>query len=136
VVEAGADPGDSVVYVKAEPDADVDAVQAGMTAALADNPTVEVLSQTEFKEQITSSVDQILLVMVMLLSLAILIAVLGIVNTLVSRGREDSRDRHAAAWAHCAARSDDGRARALVIAVFGAVVGLVLGWSPSHFSAP
>ena len=74
---AGVETGDAIVYVKAVPGADVDAVQADLTAALADNPTVQVLSQTDFKEQITSSVDQVLLVMVMLLSLAILIAVLA-----------------------------------------------------------
>jgi putative ABC transport system permease protein len=114
IIAAGADPGDSVVYVKAEPGADVDVVQAAMTEALADNPTVEVLSQTDFKEQITSSVDQILLVMVMLLSLAILIAVLGI-GMLRAVGALRRQIRTMVVL------------EALVIAVFGAVVGLVLG---------
>ncbi len=57
--------------------ADLAAVQAGLTSALAAYPTVQVQSQADFLAQITSSVDQVLLVMVMLLSLAILIAVLG-----------------------------------------------------------
>jgi putative ABC transport system permease protein len=129
VVAAGADPGDSVVYVKAVPDADLDAVQAGLTAALADNPTVEVLSQTEFKEQITSSVDQILLVMVMLLSLAILIAVLGIVNTLVLSVVERTREIGMLRAVGALRRQIRTMVvlEALVIAVFGAVVGLVLG---------
>jgi putative ABC transport system permease protein len=129
VIAAGADPGDSVVYVKVEPGADVDAVQAGMTAALADNPTVEVLSQTDFKEQITSSVDQILLVMVMLLSLAILIAVLGIVNTLVLSVVERTREIGMLRAVGALRRQIRTMVvlEALVIAVFGAVVGLVLG---------
>jgi putative ABC transport system permease protein len=129
VVAAGADPGDSVVYVKADPDADLDAVQAGLTAALEDNPTVEVLSQTEFKEQITSSVDQILLVMVMLLSLAILIAVLGIVNTLVLSVVERTREIGMLRAVGALRRQIRTMVvlEALVIAVFGAVVGLVLG---------
>ncbi len=129
VIAAGADPGDSVVYVKAEPDADVDAVQAGMTAALADNPTVQVLSQTDFKEQITSGVDQILLVMVMLLSLAILIAVLGIVNTLVLSVVERTREIGMLRAVGALRRQIRTMVvlEALVIAVFGAVVGLVLG---------
>lgn len=129
VIEAGADPGDSVVYVKSAPDADLDAVQAGMTAALADNPTVEVLSQTQFKEQITSGVDQILLVMVMLLSLAILIAVLGIVNTLVLSVVERTREIGMLRAVGALRRQIRTMVvlEALVIAVFGAVVGLVLG---------
>ena len=129
VIAAGADPGDSVVYVKAEPEADVDAVQAAITEALADNPTVEVLSQTDFKEQITSSVDQILLVMVMLLSLAILIAVLGIVNTLVLSVVERTREIGMLRAVGALRRQIRTMVvlEALVIAVFGAVVGLVLG---------
>lgn len=129
VIAAGADPGDSVVYVKAVPDADLDAVQAGLTTALADNPTVEVLSQTQFKEQITSGVDQILLVMVMLLSLAILIAVLGIVNTLVLSVVERTREIGMLRAVGALRRQIRTMVvlEALVIAVFGAVVGLVLG---------
>jgi putative ABC transport system permease protein len=129
IIAAGADPGDSVVYVKAEPGADVDVVQAAMTEALADNPTVEVLSQTDFKEQITSSVDQILLVMVMLLSLAILIAVLGIVNTLVLSVVERTREIGMLRAVGALRRQIRTMVvlEALVIAVFGAVVGLVLG---------
>ena len=129
LIAAGADPGDSVVYVKAASDADLDAVQAGMTAALADNPTVQVLSQVEFREQITSSVDQILLVMVMLLSLAILIAVLGIVNTLVLSVVERTREIGMLRAVGALRRQIRTMVvlEALVIAVFGAVVGLVLG---------
>jgi putative ABC transport system permease protein len=129
VIAAGADPGDSVVYVKAAPDADADVVQAGITAALADNPTVQVLSQVEFREQITSSVDQVLLVMVMLLSLAILIAVLGIVNTLVLSVVERTREIGMLRAVGALRRQIRTMVvlEALVIAVFGAVVGLVLG---------
>jgi putative ABC transport system permease protein len=129
VIAAGADPGDSVVYVKIESGANADAVQEGMTAALADNPTVQVLSQVEFREQITSSVDQILLVMVMLLSLAILIAVLGIVNTLVLSVVERTREIGMLRAVGALRRQIRSMVvlEALVIAVFGAVVGLVLG---------
>jgi putative ABC transport system permease protein len=90
---------------------------------------VEVQSQADFKAQITSSVDQVLLVMVMLLSLAILIAILGIVNTLVLSVVERTREigmlravgalRRQIRWMVVL--------EALVIAVFGAIVGLVLG---------
>jgi len=125
----GVDLGDSFVYVKAEDGADLAQVQDRLTAALAAFPTVQVQSQADFLAQITSSVDQVLLVMVMLLSLAILIAVLGIVNTLVLSVVERTREIGMI-------RAVGGLRRqirsmvvleALVIAVYGAVIGLVLG---------
>lgn len=129
LASAGLEAGDSFVYVRAAEGADLAALQTALQGALADYPTVEVQSQAEFKAQITSSVDQILLVMVMLLSLAILIAILGIVNTLVLSVVERTREigmlravgalRRQIRWMVVL--------EALVIAVFGAVVGLVLG---------
>lgn len=129
LADAGVDVGDSVVYVRAETGADLAALQDRLTSALADVPTVQVQSQAEFKDQITSSVDQLLLVMVMLLSLAILIAILGIVNTLVLGVVERTREigmlravgalRRQIRWMVVL--------ESLVIAVFGAVIGLALG---------
>jgi putative ABC transport system permease protein len=126
---AGVEVGDSVVYVKAEPDADLAVVQAALTEALADYPTVEVQSQAEFTEQITASVDQVLLVMVMLLSLAVFIAVLGIVNTLVLSVTERTREIGMLRAVGALRRQIRGMVvlEALVIALFGAVVGLALG---------
>ncbi len=126
---AGVDVGASFVYVKAAPDADLAVVQAGMTAALADYPTVQVQSQAEFRDQITASVDQVLLVMVMLLSLAILIAVLGIVNTLVLSVVERTREIGMLRAVGALRRQIRSMVvlEALVIAVYGAIVGLVLG---------
>lgn len=123
------DVGDSFAYVKAATDVDADALQAALQEALADYPTVEVASQVEFKEQITSSVDQVLLVMVMLLSLAILIAVLGIVNTLVLSVVERTREIGMLRAVGALRRQIRSMVvlEALVIALFGAVVGLVLG---------
>jgi pyruvate dehydrogenase E1 component alpha subunit len=74
-------------------------------------------------------VDQILLVMVMLLSLAILIAVLGIVNTLVLSVVERTREIGMLRAVGALRRQIRTMVvlEALVIAVFGAVVGLVLG---------
>ena len=129
ITGAGVDVGDSFVYVRAAEGSDPAVVQQALIDALADVPTVEVQSQADFKAQITSSVDQVLLVMVMLLSLAILIAILGIVNTLVLSVVERTREigmlravgalRRQIRWMVVL--------EALVIAVFGAIVGLVLG---------
>ena len=104
-------------------------MQQDLEQALSAYPTVDVQSQAQFKEQISSNVNQILAVMVMLLSLAILIAVLGIVNTLVlsviERTREIGMLRAVGAM-----RGQIRRMvvlESLVIAVYGALAGLVLG---------
>jgi putative ABC transport system permease protein len=121
--------GDSFIYARADADADLAAVEEGITSALTDYPTVQVLSQAEFKAQITSSVDQLLLVMVMLLSLAILIAILGIVNTLVLSVIERTREIGMLRAVGALRRQIRSMVvlEALVIAVYGAVIGLVLG---------
>ena len=125
----GVETGDSFIYARADGDADLTAVQAGITSALADYPTVQVQSQAEFKAQITSSVDQLLLVMVMLLSLAILIAILGIVNTLVLSVIERTREIGMLRAVGALRRQIRSMVvlEALVIAVYGAVIGLILG---------
>ncbi|MBK9739970.1 MAG: ABC transporter permease [Actinobacteria bacterium] len=129
LVPAGVEMGDSFIYAKAVDGADLTTVQADVTAALAAFPTVQVQSQAEFKEQITSGVNQILLVMVMLLSLAILIAILGIVNTLVLSVVERTREIGMLRAVGALRRQIRSMVvlEALVIAVYGAVVGLLLG---------
>ncbi len=129
LAEADVAVGDSFVYVLAAEGADLGQLQSDLEAGLADYPTVQVQSQAEFKAQITSSVDQILLVMVMLLSLAILIAILGIVNTLVLSVVERTREIGMLRAVGALRRQIRSMVvlEALVIAVFGAVVGLGLG---------
>jgi putative ABC transport system permease protein len=129
LVATGVQTGDSFIYARGAEGADLAAVQAAITTALAAYPTVQVLSQAEFKSQITSSVDQLLLVMVMLLSLAILIAILGIVNTLILSVVERTREIGMLRAVGALRRQIRAMVvlEAFVIAVFGAVVGLVLG---------
>ena len=104
-------------------------MQTAITAALAAYPTVQVQSQAEYKAQISSSVNQLLLVMIMLLSLAILIAILGIVNTLVLSVIERTREIGMLRAVGALRRQIRSMVvlEALVIAVYGAVIGLVLG---------
>ncbi|HUW15478.1 MAG TPA: FtsX-like permease family protein, partial [Actinomycetes bacterium] len=126
---AGIEVGDGVLYVMADAGADLSQVQQALESATAAYPTVEVQSQAQFKEQISSQVNQLLLVMIMLLSLAILIAVLGIVNTLVLSVIERTREIGMLRAVGALRRQVRSMVvmEALVIAVYGAVVGLVLG---------
>jgi len=123
------DIGDSLIYVRTDPGSDLATVQAAVEEAVVPYPTVDVQSQAQFKEQISSQVNQLLLVMVMLLSLAILIAVLGIVNTLVLSVIERTREIGMLRAVGALRRQIRSMVvlEALVIAVYGAVIGLVLG---------
>ena len=126
---SGMDIGDATVYIKASPDADLAQVETALSDALAAYPTVEVQSQAQFKEQISASVNQVLLIMIMLLSLAIFIAVLGIVNTLVLSVIERTREIGMLRAIGALRRQIRSMVvlEALIIAVYGAIVGLVLG---------
>jgi len=129
LADAGLAIGDAVVYAKAAPGADLAVVQSDLEDALRSYPTVTVQSQAQFKESFQSNVNQLLAVMVLLLSLAIFIAVLGIVNTLVLSVIERTREI-GLLRAVGAMRKQVRRMvvlESVVIAVFGAVLGLVLG---------
>lgn len=126
---AGVDIGDAVVYVNSSDGADLAALRTSLDELLAKYPTVELQSQAEFKDEITGNVNQLLLVMLMLLSLAIVIAVLGIVNTLVLSVIERTREI-GMLRAVGALRSQIRYMvvlESVVIAFYGAIVGLVLG---------
>jgi putative ABC transport system permease protein len=126
---AGVNVGDSFVYVKAEPGADLEAIRTDIDAVLADYPTVQVQSQQEVKEQFQQNVSALLGVIVAMLGLAIFIAVLGIVNTLYLSVLERTREigmlravgtsRRQVRWMIVL--------ESVVLAVFGAVVGIALG---------
>jgi putative ABC transport system permease protein len=126
---AGVNVGDTFVYVKAEQDADLSAIRASMDAILKAYPTVKVQSQQELKEEFQKNVSALLGVIVAMLGLAIFIAVLGIVNTLYLSVLERTREigmlravgasRRQVRWMIVL--------ESVVLAVFGAVVGLTLG---------
>ena len=97
--------------------------------ALADLPTVVVQDQSEYKASVVGQVDQILATIYALLGLAIIISILGIVNTLalsvVERTREIGLLR-AVGMSRQQMKSSI-RWESTVIAVFGALLGLGLG---------
>ncbi|HQR80194.1 MAG TPA: FtsX-like permease family protein [Actinomycetota bacterium] len=125
----GAPDQDSLVYVVREPAAAPGAVQQSLAAALKPFPNVQVLDQAQFKEQIGDQIGQLLNFLFALLVLAVLIALLGIVNTLAlsvyERTQEIGLLRAVGMWRGAVRRTI--MIEAFVISVFGAILGLLAG---------
>ncbi|WP_250446256.1 ABC transporter permease, partial [Actinotalea sp. C106] len=80
------------VFVTLAPGADVEDVRAAITEVVRPYVVVTVLDNEEFADQIADQVDQILVILYALLGLSIVIAVLGIVNTLALSIAERTRE--------------------------------------------
>jgi putative ABC transport system permease protein len=120
---------DSTVAIDAAPDATVASVGDELRTLVEDVPTVNVQSKTEFAKAQRANVDQLLYLIYGLLGLAIIVAVLGIVNTLalsvIERTREVGLLRAVGLSRRQLRRMV--RLEAIAIAVLGAVLGVVMG---------
>jgi putative ABC transport system permease protein len=125
----GVPPTDRTVYVVAAPGTDRSALRADLDALVADLPTVSVNDQAEFAATQREPIDQLLFIVYALLGLAVVIAVLGIVNTLalsvIERVREIGLLR-AVGLSRRQLRTML-RLESVAIALLGAVLGIVLG---------
>ncbi|WP_392544345.1 ABC transporter permease [Oryzobacter telluris] len=125
----GVPPTDRTLYVTAAPDADRPALRRALNAAVAELPTVNVNDQAEFAASQREPIDQLLYIVYALLGLAVVIAILGIVNTLalsvIERVREIGLLR-AVGLSRRQLRTML-RLESVAIAVLGAVLGIVLG---------
>lgn len=131
LLEAGYRDLDNTLVIDAvtDPRGGLDGLQDRLEQAAGDNPLVTVKDQAEYAAEQRAPIDRLVLVVFALLGLALVIAVLGIVNTLalsvVERTREVGLLR--------AVGLGRGQLRwmitleAVVIAALGAVLGLVLG---------
>lgn len=130
VIEAaGIQRQDSGLSIKVVEGADVDAVRAGLEEVVADVPQVSVQDKAELADTIRDQVNQLLYMVYGLLALAIVIAVIGIINTLglsvIERTREIGLLR-----AVGLRRSQLRRMvtlESVAISVLGAVLGMALG---------
>jgi len=116
-------------FIKLAPGTSVDSVKTQVDRLLADSPEVNVADRSEFVKQSTDQFKGILTMIQVLLALAILIAVLGIINTLALSVLERTREigllraiglRRAQAMRMVTVE-------AVVISVFGALLGLAVG---------
>ncbi|MFF0447303.1 ABC transporter permease [Streptomyces sp. NPDC004609] len=117
------------VYVNAAGGAGEDALREGLEAALDPYPQVQVRDRADYKELVRRQIAVMLYLVYALLGLAIVIAVLGVVNTLalsvVERTREIGLLRAIGLSRRQLRRMI--RLESVVIAVFGALLGLGLG---------
>lgn len=106
-----------------------DTAYAAVKSTLAEYPQYQVLNQTDYKQALKDQVGQLLNVVYALLALAIIVAVLGVVNTLalsvVERTREIGLMRAIGLSRRQLRRMI--RLESVVIALFGALLGLGLG---------
>ncbi|WP_329010559.1 FtsX-like permease family protein [Micromonospora rifamycinica] len=116
-------------FIQLAPGTRVADVQPQVEALLADSPEVSVADRDAFIAQQTGSLDSLLTMIQILLALAIVIAVLGIVNTLALSVLERTREL-GLLRAIGLRRAQTMRmitVEAVVISVFGALLGIVVG---------
>ncbi len=120
---------DSYAYVTRAPGADAATVTTALNAALADQPLVTVKDQAQFAAEQRAPIDQMLYLIDALLGLAVIIAVLGIINTLALSVIERTREIGLLRAVGLSRRQLRTmlRLESVVIAVLGATLGVGLG---------
>ncbi|WP_030735816.1 ABC transporter permease [Streptomyces sp. NRRL F-2890] len=117
-----------MLFVTAQ-DGRADEARTALETALEPYPQMELLDQYELKEQIRAQIGQLLNMVYGLLALAVIVAVLGVVNTLalavVERTREIGLMRAIGLSRRQLRRMI--RLESVVIALFGALLGTGLG---------
>ncbi len=120
---------DQVVAMTVKPDANLTQVRKGITAATGASANLQVRDQSEFKDEQRKQINQLLGFIYVLLALAVLIAALGIVNTLALSVIERTREIGLLRAVGMARRQVRRmiRLESVVIAIFGALLGIALG---------
>ncbi|QCB52485.1 FtsX-like permease family protein [Rhodococcus sp. PAMC28707] len=120
---------DIVVLVGAAAGTDLDVLRSDLEASTKPFVVVQVQDRDQFKGSQSQQIDTLLAVLYGLLALAVVIAILGIINTLalsvVERRREIGMLRAVGMQRAQVRRTI--YLESLLIALFGAIVGLVLG---------
>ncbi|MFE4461301.1 ABC transporter permease [Nocardia tengchongensis] len=118
-----------LVLVAAQPGADLPAMRTNLEKATEQYVIVQVQDREDFKGAQGKQIDTLLAILYGLLALAVVIAILGIVNTLalsvVERRREIGMLRAVGMQRPQVRRSI--YLESMLIAIFGAVVGVILG---------
>jgi putative ABC transport system permease protein len=113
----------------AGPDTNADELAVAANQALRGFPQTEALTREEFKDNATSSIDGLLGLVYGLLMLSVLVALLGIVNTLALSVHERTRELGMLRAVGMTRRQVRRmvRAESVITAGIGAILGIVLG---------
>ena len=124
-----ADDLDSLVLAKRAKGVTDAAARAAVAPILAQYPSVELQDQAQYKEQVAGQIDKALVFVVILLLLAVVIALIGIVNTLALSIFERTRELGLLRAVGMARRQLKRMIRweSVIITILGAVLGLVVG---------
>jgi putative ABC transport system permease protein len=120
---------DFAVYIGLAEHADSAAVKAQLESLVADRPDVIVQDRQEFVESQTAVIDVIVGIMYGLLALAVVIALIGVANTLSLSVLERTREfglLRAVGMSRSQLRWTV-RFEAAIVAVFGTLLGMVIG---------
>jgi putative ABC transport system permease protein len=127
--DGGLAPVDAFVYVVKEPDADTDEVREAIEGVIADLPTVTVKDPEGYAAEQQEQINQFLAFIYGLLGLSVVIAILGVVNTLslsvIERTREVGLLRAVGVTRRQLRRMIT--LESVVIAVFGGLLGVIMG---------
>jgi len=132
-VDARAEPGefrlDRFVYVKTAAGVDLEQARVAITAVTDAYPSAAVTDTEELIGDLESQIDGLLNLLVVLLAFAIIIALLGIVNTLALSISERKREIGLLRAVGMQRRQVRRMVRweAVLIALFGGVLGLAVG---------
>ena len=121
--------GVSAAFVTLAPGADAGALRTELEKLTADNPLLTVQTTQDLKDQVGGFINQLLYVVYALLVLSIVIAVLGVVNTMAMAVLERTREiglLRAIGFTRRQSRRMIRR-ESVLIALLGAVLGVVAG---------
>jgi putative ABC transport system permease protein len=127
--QGGLQPLDSILFITAGQGADLEQVRTDVSAITDELPTVTLKDPAQFAEEQKGQINFFLNIIYALLGLAVIIAVLGIVNTLALSVIERTREiglLRAVGLSRSQLRRMV-RLESVIVAVLGAVLGVVMG---------
>jgi putative ABC transport system permease protein len=121
---------DNLVFLKAAPGVAADQLRTAVDDVVrADYPNLEVEDQAQYKQAQQDQVNQVLFIFIAMLFFSVIIAVIGVTNTLALSIFERTREiglLRAVGMVRSQLRSMV-RWEAVIMAIFGALLGLALG---------